>query len=73
MRVKRLAALAVGAVAAGAAFAPEAAKRCVGSDFLLPGRFPLPRKGHGSPRKRSPDAPERPGDSLSMIPARGLE
>jgi hypothetical protein len=37
----------------------------------LLGRFPLPRKGHGTPPKRSSDAQNRPSDSPSMVPARG--
>jgi hypothetical protein len=37
----------------------------------LLGRFPLPRKGHGTPPKRSSDAQNRPSDSTSVVPARG--
>ena len=37
----------------------------------LLGRFPLPRKGHGTPPKRSSDAQNWPSDSPSVVPGRG--
>jgi hypothetical protein len=37
----------------------------------LLGQFPLPRKGHGTPPKRSSDAQNWPSDSPSVVPARG--
>jgi Fe-S-cluster-containing hydrogenase component 2 len=40
---------------------------------LLFGRFPLPRKGHGTPPKRSSGAQNRPSESPSVVPREVLE